>query len=55
MWRWVCSTEASSQLDIPNGTGRLVNCDNVLNTNGDVGSSPVKKTKISANTSDLSS
>ena len=55
MWRWVCSAEAGDQLDIPNGTERLDNCDNVLNTIGDVGSSPVKKTKISVNTSDLSS
>ena len=55
MWRWVCSAEACDQSDKLNGTGSHVNCDNVLNTNGDVGSSPVKKTKISANTSDLSS
>ena len=69
MWKWVCSDVANGQSDttrvysdVANGqsdtitrTESLVNCDNVLNSDIDSGTSPVKKTKISANNSDLSS
>ena len=65
MWRWVCSDVVSGQSDITrvcpdlaNGQSDTINrtdCDNKLNSDMDSGTSPVKKTKISANNNDLSS